>query len=392
MSDHTSIEWADATWNPVVGCSIVSSGCTHCYAMRQAARLLDKPGSHYAGTTRAVNGNAVWTGKVALAPDHILTQPMRWKRPRRIFVNSMGDLFHEGVPDAWIDRAFAVMALCPQHTFLVLTKRSARMREYFTANTGQFDVGHACGRIADAIQPMRTDNRAVGPVPHLDGGNRWWPLANVWLGVSAEDQQRADDRIPDLLATPAAKRFVSCEPLLGPVSLERVGNLNVLAGALPDVVARARRDAEPRALSGLQIDSLGGAGQATIFHQTPDHMGGFSIRFPRPFPRLDWVITGGESGPGARPMHPDWVRALRDQCVAAGVPFFFKQWGEWAPALHDDEDDGRVLRQIERVEKFDPWNARVFDPHKTSGVNWRLLGKTRAGRLLDGREWNEVPG
>lgn len=323
MADKTGIEWADATWNPVVGCSIVSPGCTNCYAMRQAARLLDKAGSHYEGPTRTVNGNAVWTGKVALAPDRILTQPLRWARGRRVFVNSMGDLFHESMPDAWIDRVFAVMALAPQHTFLVLTKRSARMRAYIDA------AAH--------------------------GERDQWPLPNVWLGVSAEDQQRAAERIPDLLATPAAKRFASCEPMLGPISLRWLA-------AFPENAPTTAM--KPGAAGTNELDGLR---------------------------RLDWIIAGGESGPGARPLHPDWARALRDQCVAAGVPFFFKQWGEWAPALHDDEDDGRVLRQIERVGNFDPWNAPVFDPHRTSGVNWRLLGKKRAGRLLDGREWNEAP-
>jgi len=355
MSDHTSIEWADATWNPVVGCSVVSPGCTNCYAMRLANRLLDKPGAQYAGTTQRVNGNAVWTGKVALAPDHILTQPMRWKRPRRIFVNSMGDLFHEGVPDAWIDRAFAVMALCPQHTFLVLTKRAARMREYFTANTGEFDTGHACGRIADAIQPMRTDNRAVGPVPHLHGGERWWPLANVWLGVSAEDQQRADERIPDLLATPAVKRFVSCEPLLGPIRFREV---------LGDDWLASGRSGEARG--------------------------------------LDWVIVGGESGPGARPMHPDWVRALRDQCGAAGVPFFFKQWGEWLPwepehgpcwvAQNGRSEDHHNLFPVE-IDEDPAWDDGLWALDGNTGhAAFQRVGKSRAGRLLDGREWNEVPG
>ena len=131
MADKTGIEWTDATWNPIVGCSVVSPGCTHCYAMSMAARIEKMtPGSHYAGLTDASKAGPVWNGRLALAPDHILTQPLRWQKPRRIFVNSMGDLFHEDVPDDWIDRVFAVMALAPQHTFQVLTKRAERMRNY----------------------------------------------------------------------------------------------------------------------------------------------------------------------------------------------------------------------------------------------------------------------
>lgn len=277
MGDNTAIEWADATWNPITGCSIVSPGCTNCYAMRQAGRLLDKPGSHYHGTTRRVNGKAVWTGTVAMAPDHILTAPLKWKKPRRIFVNSMGDLFHESVPDEWIDRVFAVMALCPQHTFLVLTKRSVKMRKYVAADRFGEIMEHA-GAILDG--PLVVD----------------WPPPNVHLGVSCEDQARADERIPDLLATPAAVRFVSAEPLLGPIDFANI--------------RPAERD-EVDALTGFDFDQ-GGARE-----------------------RLDWVIAGGESGPDARPMHPDWARAIRDQCEAAGAAFFMKQMAKKA-SIPDD--------------------------------------------------------
>lgn len=198
-------------------------------------------------------------------------------RRRRIFVCAHGDLFHEGVPDEWIDRAFAVMALAPQHTFQVLTKRAERMREYLSARNG---MGNAalCA--------------AINNIPYGLGvwhGALEMPLPNVWLGVSAEDQTRTDERIPHLLATPAAVRFVSLEPLLGEIDLRRVS---------------VRR-------YGL-LDAL-----------TPGY---FTDGRP-PRLGLDWVIAGGESGPSARPMHPDWVRSLRDQCTAAAVPFFFKQWG-----------------------------------------------------------------
>lgn len=320
----TKIEWTEETWNPIVGCSIVSRGCTNCYAMRQAARRLDKPGSHYEGTTKVANGNAVWTGKVACAPEHIWLEPLRRKKPTMFFVNSMGDLFHEDVPDEWIDRVFAIMALTPQHTYQVLTKRSVRMREYIYGNS-------RC-RIGEIVfvNLLRWPDQ-----DKPDDAERWrsaktrpWPLPNVWLGVSTEDQAHADERIPDLLATPAAVRFISAEPLLGPIDLTRVGNLASVSSAMPKAITREKRgrpDSGAGSICGAQIDSVGSPGSSITFFQTPDHMGGFTAASPREWPRLDWVIVGGESGKGARPMHPDWVRSLRDQCDAANVPFFFKQ-------------------------------------------------------------------
>ena len=340
MADNTGIEWTDATWNPVVGCSIVSPGCTNCYAMQMAARIEKmQPESHYAGTTKRVNGNAVWTGKVALAPDHILTAPLRWTKPRRIFVNSMGDLFHESVPDEWIDRVFAVMALCPQHTFQILTKRSWRMREYCGDIEGSYNIATAIldllidrkidGKITDESNPL-ADERADD-----DPALKKWPLPNVWLGVSAEDQARADERIPDLLAIPAAVRFVSAEPLLSALDL--------------------------------------------VPYLSP-HFQSESADFPK-LGELDWVIAGGESGPSARPMHPDWARSIRDQCQDARVPFFFKQWGQWAPW---DDDNWSLPDGWDDVEAHD--KAITID-----GVEFLSVGKRRAGRLLDGREWREFP-
>lgn len=371
MADKTGISWTDATWNPIVGCSVVSPGCTNCYAQSQAARIIRCSAgagraTHYEGTVQPSKAGPVWTGKVALAPDSIMTQPLRWRKGRRIFVNSMGDLFHEAVPDEWIDRAFAIMALAPQHTYQVLTKRSTRMREYL-ADASRLH------RVVDAAFEFDLDILLCGPwgsPPDDIKGRRVdlgaWPLANVWAGVTAEDQARADERIPDLLATPAALRFVSVEPMLGPVDLRNVSPTD--------------RD-ELDALSGFDYDqSIAG-------------------------PRLDWVIAGGESGPGARPMHPDWVRWLRGQCAAAAVPFFFKQWGEYrevetpAELIADDSEradelfnravnpsfiqhDGTHIRSRDDL----PWNednaARLIE----------RIGTARAGHLLDGREHHEFPG
>lgn len=397
MADKSPIEWTDATWNPIVGCSIATAGCTHCYAMKMAARIEAMGGApHYAGTTKKVNGNAVWTGKLALAPERILTQPLRWKEPRRIFVNSMGDLFHEDVPDEWIDRVFAVMALAPQHTFQVLTKRAKRMRRYLSGSGRPrniyelvCDLVTVDGAKAVLLAPGVVDPALMPEWPrvYLDQ----WPLPNVWLGVSAERQQEADERIPELLATPAAIRFVSAEPLLGPI------------------------DFTPKADQTYQILSE---------WYGPD---GFDPTGSQPrqerrvgwFPKLDWIIVGGESGPDARPMHPAWPRAIRDQCAAAGVPFFFKQWGAWAPvcAMADGEVDRYfdappesdpdairrcrisqcILNADGQRHDLDEWsrgssasNSDTYRAGQHSMLTFKV-GKKAAGRLLDGVEHNGMP-
>lgn len=394
MGETSKIEWTDATWNPIVGCTIVSPGCTNCYAMATAGRRLDREGgpAHYRATTMPSKAGPVWTGKVALAPDHILTAPLRWRRPRRIFVNSMGDLFHGSVPDEWIDKVFAVMALAPQHTFQVLTKRSARMRAYVSGIQSKIPF---LGRMPlerihlEAAAHMEGDGGFMGALK--GAGNVYslyldapWPLPNVWLGVSAERQQEADERIPDLLATPAAVRFLSAEPLIGAIDLERVGSLETIRSAMP-VVAKREENGRPRSgdgsVCGMQIDAVGSRGSSITFFQTPDHMGGFTAASPRQWPCLDWVIVGGESGHGARPMHPDWARSLRDQCTAAGVPFFFKQHGEFI-GVPD-------LRRLPggRGPGFGAFDHCRYDQeHEAVRV-----GKKRAGRLLDGIERNGMP-
>ncbi|TIV48117.1 MAG: phage Gp37/Gp68 family protein [Mesorhizobium sp.] len=372
MADKSPIEWTDATWNPIVGCSIATAGCTHCYAMKMAARIEAMGGApHYAGTTKKVNGNAVWTGKLALAPERILTQPLRWKEPRRIFVNSMGDLFHEDVPDEWIDQTFAVMAVTPHHTYQPLTKRSDRARRYISDPATKHRVYDlACNLVIErqiqiVLIAPDTDERQAPPGPrvYLDQ----WPLPNVWLGVSAERQQEADERIPELLATPAAIRFVSAEPLLGPIDFERiklpgiVNPLDALRGMTWQQMTHGRY-AGQRLYSGLIFGGDRG---------------------------LDWIIVGGESGADARPMHPAWPRSIRDQCQAAGVPFFFKQWGEWAPyAPADDEIAGIVAINGAR-SRGDQMRGGGERPR------WhpiRRAGKKAAGRRLDGVEHNGMPG
>lgn len=282
MSDRSGIEWTDATWNPVTGCTKVSPGCglplpgrqdePHgtCYAQTFAERFRGVPGHHF---ERGFD--------LQLRPGR-LEQPLRWTRPRRIFVNSMSDLFHDQVPEEFIAQVFAVMAASRRHTFQLLTKRHGRMRSLLQDGQALLE--------ATAALPAAQADRVAQTLYAAE-----WPLPNVWLGVSVEDQRWADIRIPALLDTPAAVRWISAEPLLGPVDLA--------AWLDPPLLCDCGPYAEPR--PGCQLACRQLAGDA----------------------RLDWIVTGGESGPGARPMHPDWASALRDQAAVAGVPFLFKQAG-----------------------------------------------------------------
>jgi protein gp37 len=383
----TKIEWVrnaagelGKTWNPIVGYTVLSPGCTNCYAMKMAARIEAMgSGPHYAGTTEKVNGRAVWTGKLARAEGHVWSAPLMKRKPTVYFVNSMGDLFHEDCPDEWILDALTVMAGASNHTFQVLTKRAARMREFMSR--------------PDLLEDIYANWYGYCSTP---AEVEAWPLPNVWLGVSAERQKEADERIPHLLATPAAVRFVSLEPLLGPIDLERVAYQKDEVGAIDE----------------RWTDALRGA--TTLWH--PGRRGGWGGVAAA---ALDWVIVGGESGPDARPMHPDWARSIRDQCTAAGVAFFFKQHGtyEVTVAAEDYQDyaaydadevdlrqqatsckviwpDGRVLTP-KASRKW--WAEQDFesegDTVELSGcpVVVHSVGKKAAGRLLDGREWNEMP-
>ena len=396
MTGKTKIEWTDDTWNPIVGCSIVSKGCTNCYAMGQAARVdacqLGK--GHYAGLTKRVKGKAVWTGKVAQAPEKARLAPLRATKPRLYFVNSMGDPFDSAVPDAWVDEMFAVMALSPHHTFQVLTKRPDRMREYLG---GPFKGDGVCARIAEHISkfdetpgllrpnlynPRVYTKSPIGPmkdgVPEF--GYRYfmtpgrWPLPNVWLGTSIEDQVSADQRIPDLLATPAALRFISAEPLLGPVDLESSWHGE----------------------SALYSECWGDCGWCENGHPKLENCRKLTNPDEGGITGLDWVIAGGESGPNARPCHPDWIRALRDQCAAADVPYFFKQWGEWAlgsqPSKSGERrcvyNDGRSVPDTMDAVSDEDLKGR----HKSFAATvMTKTGKKKSGHLLDGVEHRAFP-
>lgn len=314
MADNSKIEWTDASWNVVVGCDKISPGCKNCYAIRDAHRMAGNPNEKiakvYRGLTEIKNGAPNWTGIVRFVEDR-LDQPLRWKRPRMIFVNSQSDLFHEAIDDLTITRIFNVMALADWHIFQILTKRPVRMLEFvkkYIANSFTNEI-------------------------EIKGRKITFETAfkHVWFGVSCENQETADERIPLLLQTPAAIRWISAEPLIGEIDLDKAG--------------------------AIEWDAIGGEAAMLNFSRG----------------KIDWVVAGGESGPNARPMHPDWARKLRDQCIAAGIPFFFKQNGAyvWRETWGDSTGD-----------KY------IFD----DGVFVNKVGKKAAGRLLDGREWNQMPG
>lgn len=317
MSDHTGIQWTSATWNPVTGCSKVSQGCKNCYALRDWPRLAKNPRSPYYG--RAFTD-------VRCHPER-LDQPMRWRKPRRVFVNSMSDLFHEQVPDLFIESVFAAMAHAQQHVFQVLTKRPARMRKWFEHSMREGFCA-AAGRM-DLGRPFTKDT--------------WpgWPLPNVHLGVSVEDQATADERIPLLLDTPAAVRWVSAEPLLGAVDFRSVARQH---GYASDVVAGHRHD------FGVPMEDL------------PS--------------RIDWIVVGGESGPRARPCDVEWIRSVVRQCQAAQVPVFVKQVGTGV-SLHTDIGRGHHIKDGD--DHFIVRDRKGGDPSE-----WPADLQVREWPLVDG--------
>lgn len=336
MADKTGIEWTDATWNPVTGCAKVSQGCKHCYAEREWPRMT-KLVPAYAGREFT---------DVQTHADR-LDQPLRWKKPRMIFVNSMSDLFHEAVPDEFIDKVFAVMALATQHTFQVLTKRAVRMREYLTAND-------LVGRVIREAFRMDCEGGAWMNADRHIGGYSIMPLQNVWLGVSVEDQDAANERIPLLLDTPAAVRWISAEPLLGPVDLNRI-------------LVNPER--------GFHVSAL---------HEQHDDC------YYQSNAQLDWVVVGGESGPKARPMHPDWAYALQAQCEGAAVPFLFKQWGEWVSA--GQPAFGTVKGEVRHIRSDGSfWGDDLPEDENADVLTVVKVGKKSAGRLLGGVQHDGYP-
>lgn len=352
----TKIEWANKVWNPIVGCTKVSAGCKNCYAEKMSYRLACIEQSEHGDIGydyfKIIDfGKKSFNGKIHLREEKLNEPMLRSKKPLKIFVNSMSDLFHEKVPDEFISNILERIASYDKHTFMILTKRPNRALQFFKrispARRKEYDNGHGemmelDGEFAEnPCGDMRNDAICLPED---------WPLKNLWLGVSVEDQKTADERIPLLLQTPAAKRFISVEPMLGEVDLGKVN--------------------QELSKTGVECSQSTG---------------------------LDWVICGGESGKNARPLHPDWVRSLRDQCKAAGVPFFFKQWGELLPADHWDDKslcathNGVFLMKDGSTKKynFDSWNEVHFNPNIS--MPFAKVGKKKAGHLLDGKEYLKSP-
>lgn len=321
--------WWTKSWNPVVGCTKCSPACANCYAetlhtQRHKALL--------AGKKQAECYRKPF-GQVQFLPERLL-DPLRWRGKQRVFTVNMGDPFHPDVTDAQLDQIVGIMACCWQHTFHLLTKRWERMHDYFAGLDAEPDVAdRLAGAVYTATRSQDAECHAANSINNLlaTSHNVGWPMRNLCLGATIWGQPSADRAVPILLSTPAAKHFVSVEPMLGPVDLTHV-----------------------RTASGITWDTLADGTDAE----------GLAI---------DWVICGGETGPGARPMHPDWPRRLRDQCQAAGVPFFFKQWGEWWEYPYP--------------------NAKSFIVPKGNGSGRKMyrVGSRRAGRVLDGRTWEEIP-
>ena len=337
--NKTKIEWCDMSWNPVTGCSKVSSGCKYCYAESMSRRFWNEKVivgmGENAGDNHPVTRRRLFTD-VIFHPDK-LEQPLLVKKPKKIFVNSMSDLFHEKVDFNHILEVFKIIHLCKWHTFIILTKRPERMLDFFEW-------------MQETIETQGLEMLADFQIHH--------GFENVWLGTSIEDQKTAQDRVPALLKTPAKVHFVSCEPLLGMIDLCEI--------RMPD----------NRMLGNMLSND---------FYNT----------------KIDWVICGGESGMNARPMHPFWVTQIHKDCKCANVPFFFKGWGEWIPA-HTDDFYNRKFEKIDNwgtlivsgnfYEKATITSGHQFSPDEEYATTVFKVGKKAAGNRLEGTEWIQFPG
>lgn len=326
MGDKTRIEWADATWNPVAGCTAVSEGCHNCYAAGLASRFSGE-GLQYEGLAKQRKGRRPhWTGRIQFNQE-LMDKPNRWQRPRRIFVCSMADLFHDGVTDEQLDAIFAKMLEVNRHEYMVLTKRPERM------------------------------------VSYLEGSDLWnngEPLdrAHIWFGVSAESQRWADNRIPLLMRAPVVRRFVSAEPLLGSIASMPLKGYGCSTCHHP------------------MPDNAGGYCPMCL-------NGSFAYQ-----QMIDMVIVGGESGPNARPMHPVWVSEIRDQCEAAGTMFFFKQWGEWGPlGQHPHAIEDKRYTKV----AITPGGERLSIKEMPGGPHMVKVGKKKSGAVFGNRTYQEFP-
>jgi len=400
MGDKTAIEYADATWNIVAGCSRCSEGCDHCWAINMTRRL-DKPGSPYHGATlHPLGGKLDWSGKVSLINNR-LQQPMRWKKARNIFVSAMGDLFHPAISEEDLDKVFGVMLACDHlegwnHSFFVLTKRVKRVRRYLSTAPaillkrwarawdegarGNFAVGDGDVTLTECVESDCSNLWNDGGTASRDTHTAWgypqnlFPLSNLKLGVSVENQKQAELRLPDFLQTPAVAHIASVAPCLSAVDFD-----SLWLGETCDKDYQAYECGERvlySALSGTVRCGCTVEGAEPVAWHT-----------------LSGVIAEGESGHGARPCHLNWIRSLRDQCESEEIPFFFKQWGAWAPADWYSEATHGVRERDGYVHKLDH-QPRSLERSPQAPNEWcgivRHKSKKTSGRLLDGREHGEV--
>ncbi len=323
MEKH-KIDWLNMpgykgeTWNPIIGCEKVSPACRECYALTMSIRLANIGSTSY--YKNVVDGKK-WNNETHFVETNII-QPMSWKKPRMVFVCSMSDLFHESNPMQWVNEVLKTISACPQHIFILLTKRPKR-----------------------AMQILK----------HLYGTRSVWPAKNIWLGITAENQETANERIPILLEIPAAKRFVSIEPMLGEVKLNQL---------IREEYGHAWVD---NCLTGFNAHGAGG------WYAN----------------KLDWVIVGGESGHKARPMHPDWVRSIRDQCKEADIPFFFKQYGEWIQVGECGNDDDSKYYHAKNCTRLNLSGNMGY--HGEKAIYMMKKGKSKTGSELDGQHHKEFP-
>lgn len=310
--NKTSIEWTDYTWNPVTGCTKVSQGCKNCYAETMTTRF-EKVWGH--------------SFKEVVCHQDRLNEPITMGKRlhgKKVFVCDMSDLFHEDVPERFIMEVIQVITICKDTTFQILTKRIERALDFF--------------------------NRFV---PKYFNGleENYFPIQNLWIGTSCEDQKTANERIPCLIHIPAVVHFISCEPLLGPIDLRKI---------------------DPR--ERLKSEHV-------FCYDVIDNTEGPSA--------IQWIIAGGESGRSARPMHPDWVRSLRDQCSSCDVPFFFKQWGEWMPISRPlTSSEINVLPEVYKSSNFLQFSSDIINE---DNAEFYRAGKSQSGNKLDGKQYLQFP-